>query len=55
MAGGQAIDLDAVGKPLTLARLEDMHARKTGALIRAAVALGALSAPVLDATRLASA
>jgi len=53
MAGGQAIDLDAVGKPLTLAGLEDMHARKTGALIRAAVALGALSAPSIDATRLA--
>ena len=53
MAGGQAIDLDAVGKPLTLAGLEDMHARKTGALIRAAVALGALSAPNIDTARLA--
>jgi geranylgeranyl pyrophosphate synthase len=53
MAGGQAIDLDAVGRPLTLAGLEDMHARKTGALIRAAVALGALSAPNIDADRLA--
>ena len=52
MAGGQAIDLDAVGKPLSLAGLEDMHARKTGALIRASVALGALSAPDIDATRL---
>lgn len=52
MAGGQAIDLDAVGRPLTLAGLEDMHARKTGALIRAAVALGALSAPNIDAARL---
>jgi len=53
MAGGQAIDLGVVGKPLTLAGLEDMHARKTGALIRAAVALGALSAPNCDAARLA--
>jgi len=53
MAGGQAIDLDAVGKPLTLAGLEDMHARKTGALIRAAVALGALSVPNSDTARLA--
>lgn len=44
MAGGQAIDLDATGRLLTLAELEDMHARKTGALIRAAVALGALTA-----------
>lgn len=44
MAGGQAIDLAAVGKSLTLTELKDMHARKTGALIRAAVALGALAA-----------
>jgi len=44
MAGGQAIDLAAVGSTLTLIQLEDMHARKTGALIRAAVALGALTA-----------
>ena len=41
MAGGQAIDLDAVGKPLTLPELEFMHILKTGALIRAAVLLGA--------------
>lgn len=43
MAGGQAIDLAAVGQTLTLAQLEDMHARKTGALIQAAVTLGALA------------
>lgn len=42
MAGGQAIDLAAVGVPLTLEELEFMHIRKTGALIRAAVHLGAL-------------
>jgi len=53
MAGGQAIDLAAVGQPLTLTALADMHARKTGALIRASVALGALSAPNIDAARLA--
>jgi len=53
MAGGQAIDLGAVGQPLALVELADMHARKTGALIRAAVALGALSAPDIDPTRLA--
>ena len=41
MAGGQAIDLEAVGKLLTRAELEFMHIRKTGALIRAAVLLGA--------------
>ena len=45
MAGGQAIDLEAEGQQLTLEQLEDMHARKTGALIRASVALGALSLP----------
>ncbi len=42
MAGGQAIDLAAVGQPLTQPELELMHALKTGALIRAAVLLGAL-------------
>jgi farnesyl diphosphate synthase len=41
MAGGQAIDLAAVGQPLTLSELEFMHIHKTGALIRAAVLLGA--------------
>ncbi|MGN6328466.1 MAG: polyprenyl synthetase family protein [Rhodanobacter sp.] len=44
MAGGQALDLAAVGEPLTLAQLEHMHACKTGALIRASVQLGALAA-----------
>jgi farnesyl diphosphate synthase len=41
MAGGQAIDLDAVGKSLTLPELEHMHILKTGALIRASVLMGA--------------
>jgi farnesyl diphosphate synthase len=41
MAGGQAIDLAAVGAALTLPELEFMHILKTGALIRASVALGA--------------
>lgn len=41
MAGGQAIDLAAVGKQISLAELEQMHIHKTGALIRAAVLLGA--------------
>jgi len=41
MAGGQAIDLASVAKPLTLAELEHMHIHKTGALIRSSVALGA--------------
>ena len=40
MAGGQAIDLDAVGKVLTVPELEFMHVHKTGAIIRAAALLG---------------
>ena len=49
MAGGQAIDLASVGKPLTQPELELMHALKTGALIRAAVLLGALAGRPLSA------
>ena len=41
MCGGQAIDLASVGKTLTLAELEQMHRLKTGALLRAAILLGA--------------
>jgi len=41
MAGGQAIDLAALGRTLTLPELEFMHILKTGALIRASVRLGA--------------
>jgi farnesyl diphosphate synthase len=41
MAGGQAIDLAAVGQQLTVSELEFMHIHKTGALIRASVLLGA--------------
>jgi len=41
MAGGQAIDLASVGQQLTLPELENMHIHKTGALIRAAILLGA--------------
>jgi geranylgeranyl pyrophosphate synthase len=37
MAGGQALDLDAVGRRLDQSGLENMHRLKTGALIRAAV------------------
>ena len=42
MAGGQALDLEAVGKSLNLEQLETMHRHKTGALIRASIELGAL-------------
>ena len=41
MAGGQAIDLASVGKPLAHAQLRDMHRRKTGALLQASVMMGA--------------
>jgi farnesyl diphosphate synthase len=41
MAGGQAVDLASVGAPLSQPELELMHAMKTGALIRAAILLGA--------------
>jgi farnesyl diphosphate synthase len=43
MAGGQALDLEAVGRALSPTALERMHVLKTGALIRASVALGALA------------
>lgn len=48
MAGGQAIDLDSVAKQLSLPELEFMHIHKTGALIRAAVLLGAQCGATLD-------
>ena len=52
MAGGQALDLAAVGKRLTPSELERMHVHKTGALIRASVKLGALAAGCRDANLL---
>jgi geranylgeranyl pyrophosphate synthase len=54
MAGGQAIDLAATNTNLSLEALADMHARKTGALIRAAVRLGALAAGDAPAAALAA-
>jgi farnesyl diphosphate synthase len=50
MAGGQATDLAATGKTLELTELEFMHIHKTGALIQAAVLLGAMAAGALSAT-----
>ena len=50
MAAGQAIDLEAVGRTLTLDALETMHRHKTGALIRASVALAVTAAETGDAT-----
>jgi len=46
MAGGQAIDLASVGQVLTPAAVENMHRRKTGALIEASVLLGATAAGI---------
>ena len=43
MCGGQAIDLSVVGRQITPAELERMHRMKTGALLKAAVLMGALS------------
>lgn len=48
MVGGQAIDLESVGKKLSLPELENMHIHKTGALIRVSVLLATLSEPDLD-------
>ena len=48
MAGGQAIDLAAVGQQLDREELEFMHVHKTGALIRAAVLLGARAGNALE-------
>jgi geranylgeranyl diphosphate synthase type II len=57
MVGGQAIDLQAVGtgtaarqaaSPFSLDALRDMHARKTGALIRASAVAGAIMAGGTD-------
>jgi farnesyl diphosphate synthase len=46
MAGGQAVDLAAVGQVLAVEAVEDMHRRKTGALIAGSVLLGALGAGI---------
>jgi len=48
MAGGQAIDLAAQGQQPDIDQVEDMHARKTGAIIRASVLMAAECVPQLD-------
>ena len=48
MAGGQQIDLESTGKALSLPELEHMHIHKTGALIRAAVFLGAACGDLVE-------
>jgi geranylgeranyl pyrophosphate synthase len=54
MAGGQAIDLEGVKQVLTEPSLERMHRQKTGALIRASVLLGAISAGLQSVTERAA-
>jgi geranylgeranyl pyrophosphate synthase len=54
MAGGQAIDLEAVKKKLEEPDLERMHRQKTGALIQASVVLGAIAAGCADAAQRAA-
>jgi len=48
MAGGQAIDLESVGRQLDLTALQTMHRLKTGALIETSVLIGAAAAGVLE-------
>ncbi len=54
MAGGQAIDLASTARTLAVPELEFMHIHKTGALIRASVALGARCGNALDDAQLRS-
>ena len=51
-AGGQALDLEAEGAALNLQQLELIHQHKTGCLIRASVAMGALTHPQVSARQL---
>ena len=53
MAIGQTLDLEAEQQSIDLERLETIHRHKTGALIRASLALGALSAGPVSADLLA--
>lgn len=48
MAGGQAFDLESVGRKLDVSALQQMHRLKTGALIETSVLLGAAAAGVLS-------
>ncbi len=54
MAGGQAIDLEAVGRDMGAAEIEHMHALKTGALLRASVTVATALSPWLDPARQAA-
>jgi geranylgeranyl diphosphate synthase type II len=54
MVGGQAIDLESVGKHVSIEHLESMHRHKTGALIVAAIRIGALTAPNLKPAQISA-
>ncbi|MEP7242396.1 MAG: farnesyl diphosphate synthase [Gammaproteobacteria bacterium] len=54
MAGGQAIDLASVGQTLSAQAVENMHLRKTGALIECSVLLGATAAGLTPGPQLAA-
>jgi farnesyl diphosphate synthase len=54
MAGGQALDLAAEGRSLTLPEIELVHSLKTGALIRAAILMAAHCSPGRDCSELES-
>lgn len=51
MVGGQAVDLDAVGRDLGVAEIEAMHIRKTGALLLACVRMAALASDDCDSAQ----
>jgi farnesyl diphosphate synthase len=53
MTGGQAIDMSVQGTRLDIGQVEDMHSRKTGAVIRASVLMAAECVPTLEADRYA--
>lgn len=53
MVGGQALDIEATDKEITVAQLERIHQLKTGALLNCAITLGALSATNCDEHTLA--
>lgn len=53
MCGGQALDLAATGQQIGLQQLTALHRHKTGALIRAAVRMGAICAGLATAERAA--
>ena len=52
MVLGQAIDLGAVNQSLTLDQLQNMHAHKTGALIKASILMGAVGTERVSASQL---